>query len=220
MQPVRPRVDVNRAQDAAATFTWLKMEPPFFHNLSEPSVPCANALTLTATDKQYLQYFPSSNVVFYYMKKWKWSSFKYLCQEPAATHKVIMRMIVAMSASDMHHNGLDTAASPGRATAEHHAQFHYANAVKEFRELLETPGRYFTQDDLEMMFMTMFLMITYEWQFGQNVSHLQTHLQGVRSLLETHPNFLQLKDVNDLLSESASHARISLIPEQLLLWIL
>lgn len=204
--------------DATASFAWLTTTP-FYHHLSDSNVPCANALTLSATDRQYLHYFPASSVVFYYMKKWQWSSFKYLYEEAAATSKGIMRMIVALSANDMHHSGLSPASSPSRPTAVDHARFQYANAVKEFRELLETPGRDFTQGDLEMMFVTMFLMITYEWQFGRNISHLQAHIQAVRSLLETQPDFLRIKDVTDLLSGGAGHG-ISLIPEQFLLWIL
>ncbi|KAJ9486417.1 hypothetical protein VN97_g6926 [Penicillium thymicola] len=38
------------------------------------NVACANSLTLTSLDRQYFQYFPSSSLVFYYMKGWKWSS--------------------------------------------------------------------------------------------------------------------------------------------------
>lgn len=216
LQPVRPKV--NSSQDAAESFMWLK-PAPFYHHLSDPIIPCANALTLSAADRHYFHYFPSSTVVFYYMKKWPWSSFNYLYQEFAATNKGVMRMIVALSASDMHHCGLSPAASPSRPTAVDRAWFHYANAVKELRELLEKPGRGFTQEDLETMFVTIFLMITYEWQFGRNISHLQAHLQGVRSLLETQPDFLRMKDLNELLSPGAGH-RISLIPEQLLLWIL
>lgn len=77
-----------------------------------------------------------------------------------------------------------------------------------------------------MVFATMFLMISYEWQFGQSIQDLQLHLRGVRSLLESHPNLFQIKDVDEMiLSMDSAHAedaipRVSFIPEQLLLWIL
>lgn len=156
------------------------------------------------------------------MKKWQWSSFNYLYQGPAATNTIIMRMILAMSANDMHRNGLVTR-SPGRPTAEDHARYHYGTAVKEFRGLLETPRPHVAPAELEMMFVTMFLMVTYEWQFGHSVNHLQLHLLGVRSLLETHPDLLHVKDVNDILLSSDTQQsdnpgnQVSLIPEQLLL---
>lgn len=195
---------------------------PLYYQPSEPGIPCANSLSLSQLDRKYFQYFPSSSVVFYYMKKWQWSSFNYLYQGPAATNTIIMRMILAMSANDMHRNGLVTR-SPGRPTAEDHARYHYGTAVKEFRGLLETPRPHVAPAELEMMFVTMFLMVTYEWQFGHSVNHLQLHLLGVRSLLETHPDLLHVKDVNDILLSSDTQQsdnpgnQVSLIPEQLLL---
>ncbi|KAJ5497599.1 hypothetical protein N7463_009586 [Penicillium fimorum] len=142
------------------------------------NVACANSLTLTSLDRQYFQYFPSSSLVFYYMKGWNWSGF---CQ-----------------------------------------------AVKEFRQLLETP-RQVSLDDVETVFATVFLMIAWEWQFGHSVRHLQLHIQGVRSLLETHPQLFRIKDVNDmflspeistLANDTVGVAKVSFIPEQFLLWIL
>lgn len=38
-------------------------------------IACANSLTLNSLDRQYFQYFPSSSLIHYYMKGWKWSSF-------------------------------------------------------------------------------------------------------------------------------------------------
>ncbi|KAJ5953725.1 hypothetical protein N7501_008004 [Penicillium viridicatum] len=147
------------------------------------NVACANSLTLTSLDQQYFQYFPSSSLVFYYMKRWKWSSLCHLYEGPAASNRVIMRMILALSASDMHRNGLIV-------RSQDHGRYHYSQAVKEFRQLLETP-RQVSLDDVETVFATVFLMIAWEWQFGHSVRHLQLHLQGV-----------------------------SFIPEQFLLWIL
>lgn len=189
---------------------------------------CANSLTLAEHDHKYLQYFPSSSIVYYYMKGWDWSSFCYLYQGPASTNKVIMRMILALSASDMHRQGL-VLRSPGRPTAEAHGRYHYSLAIKEFRQLLETPRRHVSVAELEIIFATMFLMITYEWQFGHSVRHLQLHLHGVRSLLESHPQLFHLKDVNDVFlipeAESSSPAdaavsKVSFILEQFLLWML
>jgi hypothetical protein len=196
--------------------------------LSINEVACANSLTLTEHDQKYFQYFPSSSIIYYYMKGWHWSSFCYLYQGPAATNKVIMRMILALAASDMHRQGL-VVRSPGRPTAEDHGRYHYSLAVKEFRQLLETPRRSVSVEELEIIFATMFLMVTYEWQFGHSVRHLQLHLHGVRSLLESHPQLFRLRDINDVFlspeaespsPEDAVASKLSFIPEQFLLWTL
>ncbi|KAJ5488547.1 hypothetical protein N7539_003437 [Penicillium diatomitis] len=187
---------------------------------------CANSLTLTETDRKYFDYFPSSSIVYYYMKGWRWSSFCYLYSGPAATNKVIMRMLLAMAASDMHRHGL-VGRSPGRPTADDHGRYHYSLAVKEFRQLLETPRESVSIAELEVIFATMFLMVTYEWQFGHSIRHLQLHLHGIRSLLGSHPQLFQLKNVDEMLmlseekdSPSQSPSKISFISEQLLLWTL
>ncbi|KAJ5097860.1 hypothetical protein N7532_004861 [Penicillium argentinense] len=201
---------------------------PLYPPLSVNEIACANSLTLTEHDRNYFQYFPSSSIVYYYMKGWHWSSFCYLYEGPAATNKVIMRMILALAASDMHRHGL-VVRSPGRPTADDHGRYHYSLAVKEFRQLLEAPRRNVSVEELEIIFATMFLMVTYEWQFGHSVRHLQLHLHGVRSLVESHPQLFRLKDVNDVFLSSENEAaspddrtssKVSFIPEQFLLWIL
>jgi hypothetical protein len=80
-------------------------------------------------------------------------------------------MILALSACDMHRNGL-VVRSPGRPTADDHGRYHYSLAVKEFRQLLETP-RQVSLDEVETVFATVFLMIAWEWQFGHSVRHVR-----------------------------------------------
>ncbi|OQE44135.1 hypothetical protein PENCOP_c002G04924 [Penicillium coprophilum] len=213
---------VSRVSDVITfdTFHLAPIATPIYPSLSI-NVACANSLTLTTLDRQYFQYFPSSSLVFYYMKGWKWTGLCHLYEGPATSNRVIMRMILAISASDMHRNGLVT-------RSQDHGRYHYSQAVKEFRQLLETP-RQVSLHDVETVFATVFLMIAWEWQFGHSVRHLQLHLQGVRSLLETHPQLFRIKDVNDMLffpgidtldTDAANVTKISFIPEQFLLWIL
>lgn len=80
-------------------------------------------------------------------------------------------MILALAACDMHRNGLTTR-SPSRPTADDHGRYHYGLAVKEFRQLLETP-RQVSLDEMETVFATVFLMIAWEWQFGHSVRHVR-----------------------------------------------
>ncbi|KAL2868919.1 Rh-like protein/ammonium transporter [Aspergillus lucknowensis] len=194
-------------------------------SLSEAGFACSNSLVLSERDRKYFEYFPSSSIVFYYIKAWPWNGFSYLYQGPAASNKIVMRMILAMSANDMHRNGL-MVESHGRPTAEGHARYHYGRAVKEFRQLLETPPRPFSPAELETIFAIMFLMVCYEWQFGESVHYLHLHLRGVRSLLESHPELFGNKNVDEVLvsmdsgSADISAPTVSFIPEQLLLWVL
>lgn len=251
LQPVRPRPahpdEINldystlerlwthsgAAQSAGSTGSFSLPFSPRFSDpgltplcppVSVPEVACANSLVLSEQDQRYFQYFPSSSIVFYYMKSWAWSSFAYLYQEPAATNNVIMRMIMAVSAGDMHRHELDVR-SPGRPTAEDYARYHYGLAVQEFRQMLETPRQNVSRTTLEIIFLAMFLMTMYESQFG-NVRNLQLHLRGVRSLLEIHPELFQDRDVNNVFSlmdvdeSDQGLPKISLAPVQMLLWIL
>jgi hypothetical protein len=98
-----------------------------------------------------------------------------------------MRMILALAACDMHRNGL-VVRSPGRPTADDHGRYHYGLAVKEFRQLLETP-RQVSLDEIETVFATVFLMIAWEWQFGHSVRHVRT----------TVIDLLRLQLISDLL---------------------
>lgn len=132
-----------------------------------------------------------------------------------------MRMILALSATDMHRSGL--LRSPGRLTAEDHARHHYSLAVREFRQSLETRDGPISQAELEIIFATMFLMVSFEWQWGESVNALQLHLRGVRSLLESHPVLFEGQVDQVLMTLDAPETRTpraSFVPEQLLLWIL
>lgn len=245
LQPVRPRpahpeeinLDYSTLEQLWSDYSACRSSawPPYLPHYSEtnanltplcppvsmPEVPCANSLVLSKQDQKYFQFFPSASIVFYYMKAWPWSSFNYLYQEPAAANNVIMRMLMAVAAGDMHRRGLETR-PPGRPTADDHARYHYGLAVQGFRHMLETPRRDISLAELEMIFLSMFLMVMYEWQFG-NVRHLQLHLRGTRSLLENHPELFQDRGVDDvfsLMDESSPVPRLSLAPVQMLLWIL
>jgi Amt family ammonium transporter len=178
-------------------------------------------------DQEYLQYFPSSSPIFYFMKGWEWSSFGYLYKKPAATSKIVMRMILAIAATDISRQNR-------RQVAEDHGRSHYGLAVQEFRALLaQVDARNISSSELRTIFAIMFLMIIYEWVFGHSVRHLQLHLQGVWCLLNTHPEIFRMQHevIEDEAEEEASlvnlhfprdgNERVSVpMLAQLLLWIL
>ncbi|KAH8691600.1 hypothetical protein BGW36DRAFT_304717 [Talaromyces proteolyticus] len=195
--------------------------------LTNPEISCANALTLTVADQNYFRFFPSSSVVFYYMKPWEWSSFGFIYQGPAAANKLIMRMILALAASDMHRRGLISDVASHEA-ARNHGRYHYELAVRDLREYLEhgtsneTGEGGASESEFEMIFCTMFLMISFEWHYGHSVKHLQLHLQGVRCLLKAHPEMFLLKDMTNRILTTGSNPKggLSFMPAQFLLWIL
>lgn len=197
-------------------------------SLSSPEITCANSLTLTVSDQNYFRYFPSSSVVFYYMKPWEWSSFGFLYQGPAATNKLIMRMILAIAASDMHRRGL-IPNSVGKDASKNPGRYHYEAAVQEFRQYLEEHaatgemhGDLVAESECEIIFCIMFLMIMYEWYYGHSVKDLQLHLQGVRCLLKAHPKMFTMKGMADAILSTGSIPKkgLSFMPAQLLLWVL
>ena len=136
-----------------------------------------------------------------------------------------MSMILAISASDMHRRGLEER-SPGRPTAEDHARYYYGMAVRDLRQLLESPKRRVSQRELEMIFICVFLMIIHEWQYGFGGRSLQLHLHGLRSLLETFPNMFQVQDLDAVLLAANGEqletvtGRMSFMQAQLLLCLL
>ncbi|EED14768.1 conserved hypothetical protein [Talaromyces stipitatus ATCC 10500] len=192
---------------------------------------CANALTMTAADLNYFRFFPSSSVVFYYMKPWEWSSLGFLYKGPAATNKIIMRMMLAIAANDMYRQGYFST-SAEKDAARRRGQYHYELAVKEFRQYLEEHGtatnnevqkvERVLESTSETILCIMFLMITYEWYFGHSIKHFQLHLEGVRCLLKAHPEIFITRDVTDMILTSGIKLNkgLSFIPSQLLLWIL
>lgn len=197
-----------------------------FNNPAVP-IPCANALTLTAADRKYFAFFPSCSVVYYYMKPWDWSSFGFLYKAPAASSKLIMRMILAIAASDIHRRKVFADSDPmAHQAAKYHGRHHYGLAVQEFRQLLEqglTNNRDDrSSEDVEMIFCTMFLMITFEGYFGNSVKHLQMHLQGVKCLVQAHPELFARKEAKSmiLMTGESSNERPSFLPAQFLLWTL
>jgi hypothetical protein len=162
------------------------------------------------------------------MKPWEWSSFGFLYQGPAATNKLIMRMILAIAASDMHRRGL-VPNSTGQDPSKNPGRYHYEAAVQEFRQYLEehaatgeTQGDLVAESECEIIFCTMFLMIMYEWYYGHSVKDLQLHLQGVRCLLKAHPKMFTMKGMTDAILSTGSIPKkgLSFMPAQFLLWIL
>ncbi|RFU27505.1 hypothetical protein B7463_g8821, partial [Scytalidium lignicola] len=158
---------------------------------------CANSLVLADNDQEYFQYFPSSSPIFFFMKGWDWSCFNYIYKTPAATSKIIMRMILAIAATDKsRHHDRDGQEDKGRS--------YYGLAVREFRDLLTHVDPNISRSDVQMIFAIMFLMIIYESLFGHSVSHLQMHLHGVVTLLKAHPEIFRMQhEIVDLEEEES-----------------
>lgn len=87
-------------------------------------------ILLSTQDKADLEYFPVSTVVFQFGKAYKWSNLYHLHQRKASNASLLMRAILALSASERHRMN----ASKDLTTltqAEDPGLYHYSLALQE-----------------------------------------------------------------------------------------
>lgn len=200
--------------------------PSILRSLSTAHIPCANSLILSPHDRRCLEYYPSSTMVLGYLKPWQWSKLSYIYQKTASNDAIVMRMILAMSASEMHR--LENGSSSATANDSHDlGLFHYNLAVRELSVFLGQEIAGDVKQRLERLLAALLFMVEYEVRFGYSRHHLRLHLQGVRSLFESYENFVLNRQKQRLIT-SAEHAggesevadsQLSPLSSQLLLWI-
>lgn len=200
--------------------------PSIVRSLSTEHIPCANSLILSPHDRRCLEYYPSSTMVLGYLKPWQWSNLSYIYQKTASNDAIVMRMILAMSASEMHR--IENGSNSATANDSHDpGLFHYNLAVRQLSVFLrqETGGD--AKQRLERLLAALLFMVEYEVRFGYSRHHLRLHLQGVRSLFESYENLMLNRQKQQQIT-SAEHAggesevadsQLSLLSSQLLLWI-
>jgi hypothetical protein len=165
-------------------------------------------------------------MVLGYLKPWQWSKLSYIYQKTASSDAIVMRMILAMSASEMHR--IENGSSSATASDSHDlGLFHYNLAVRELSVFLGQEIAGDVKQRLERLLAALLFMVEYEVRFGYSRHHLRLHLQGVRSLFESYENFVLNRQKQRLIT-SAEHAdaesevadsQLSPLSSQLLLWI-
>ena len=174
-----------------------------------------NSLQLSNIDGEYLAYFPNTVLVTWVGKPWKWGFLRYLYSQVAAESSIVMRLILALSASEIEGRRLQ---DPERIRWSVPCRLgtgvaHYSTALREFRtELEHLRGRSMTQEKLDEIITSFFFMISYEFHFGRDWSGLTAHLLGFAAFLRDCGLWVDL-------SSSAS-TRLSAQSKNLLLYIM
>ncbi|KFX88096.1 hypothetical protein V490_07850 [Pseudogymnoascus sp. VKM F-3557] len=188
-------------------------------SLSTDHIPCANSLLLSPQDRRCLEYFPGSTMVSGYLKPWRWSNLSYIYHYIAPSDAIVMRMILAISGSEMHR--LQTG---GYSGSEDIGLHHYNLAV---RDLSMDLGKEHTDDPkqrLERLLAALLFMVDYETRFGYSRHHLRLHLEGARSLYASYGKSIMESERSGTVStieeeNDGGDSHLSLLSSVLLLWI-
>ncbi|PYH48134.1 uncharacterized protein BP01DRAFT_290159 [Aspergillus saccharolyticus JOP 1030-1] len=153
------------------------------------AVQAANSLVLTDFDRACIAYLQDSALVVLLGKHWPWSAMSYAYHKIAVKEPMVMSMLLASTASEIrrsqfydhdHHQ-------PGavEALADLGGRMHYGRALAGLREALRPEGAT-SAEQLEAIFITLWLMIDYENRFGSGTAAINVHIRGIESLLFNH----------------------------------
>ncbi|KFY11016.1 hypothetical protein V492_04731 [Pseudogymnoascus sp. VKM F-4246] len=206
--------------NASSTPSIRNTSPSISLSLSTDHIPCANSLLLSPRDRRCLEYFPSCTMGSTYLKPWRWSNLSYIYQHTAANDAIVMRMILAMSGSDMYR-----LKKGGCADTEDIGLHHYNLAVRDLSMVL---GKDHTDDPkqrLERLLAALLFMVDYEVRFGYSRHHLHLHLEGARSLYASFEKSIMDSESSGIVStvdneeSEGGDSNLSPLSSQLLLWI-
>ena len=153
------------------------------------TVQAANSLVLSASDRDYLNYLQSSTLVVLLGKRWPWSVISYAYHKIATKEPMVMSMMLASTAREIHRSQLhdqdaQSVAPSKNAHSELDGQTHYGRALAGLREALKqdvtSPAK------TEAIFVTLCLMVDYENRFGSGLSAINIHIRGIKTMLLDH----------------------------------
>ncbi|KAJ5489334.1 hypothetical protein N7539_004224, partial [Penicillium diatomitis] len=153
-------------------------------------VQAANSLALSAFDRECLKYLQNSTLVILLGKHWPWSTIAYAYKKIAVTEPMVMSMMLASTAREIHRLRLyDRGELTVPSAASHEAidldgRTHYGRALSSLREALRSDVR--SPRKIEAIFITLWLMVDYENRFGSGESAIDIHIKGIESLLFNH----------------------------------
>ncbi|KAL4898665.1 hypothetical protein BDV59DRAFT_206936 [Aspergillus ambiguus] len=149
----------------------------------------ANSLSLSGVDRYCIEYLRDSALVIILGKHWPWSTLSYAYHRVAVHEPMLMSMILASTASEIHRARChDSSAAHARAVPDDLSDVdgrrHYGRALAGLREALKqdvkSPAR------IEAIFITLWLMVDYESRFGNGVSAINIHIRGIVTILHNH----------------------------------
>lgn len=174
--PVHCRLLLPRERDA----------PHPIPKLAIPDLRLLSSTGLSSKDLEYLSFFPHTLLIRVLGKSWRWSSLHYLRGRVASGSPAAMRMILAISASEleMMRCAQQLKPRPTHALPRHDGVAYYRRALEEFRVILRELD-YRSAKCLNEVLAIFFLMVVYEQQFGRHASGMEAHLRGLYAFLAT-----------------------------------
>jgi hypothetical protein len=144
-------------------------------------------------DRQCLRYLEDSILVVILGKHWPWSTVSYAYHKIATREPMVMSMMLASAAREIHRSKLyDTANSYDQLMSNEQSDMdgrvHYGRALSGLREALKRDVK--SPRQIEAIFITLWLMIDYENRFGSGASAINIHIRGIETLL--HNNIVPL----------------------------
>ncbi|KFY81916.1 hypothetical protein V500_10978 [Pseudogymnoascus sp. VKM F-4518 (FW-2643)] len=205
--------------NSSSTPSIRNFAPSISLSLSTEHIPCANSLLLSAQDRRCFEYFPSCTMVSGYLKPWRWSNLSYIYQKTAPNDAIVMRMILAMSGSEMHRLKVG-----GCSDSEDIGLHHYNLAVRDLSMVLGKDHSDDPKQRLERLLAALLFMVDYEVRFGYSRHHLRLHLEGARSLYASYEKSIMDSERSGTLStideeKEGEDSHLSLLGSLLLLWI-
>ncbi|KAE8336564.1 hypothetical protein BDV24DRAFT_141482 [Aspergillus arachidicola] len=173
---------------------------------------------LSSSEREYFEFFPHTSMVRWLGKPWQWASLHYVYSHIAPHSSVVTRMILAISATELegirHVERLrsDQIAShdqwPGEAGTSH-----YQSALREFQLILSNSQGSLSPHEVDEISTAFFLMVTYEYLFGQDSAAVEVHIQGIYTFLKAH-------DLVPRLGETGQCVKLPVLTQQLLLFVM
>ncbi|KAJ5698512.1 hypothetical protein N7462_000517 [Penicillium macrosclerotiorum] len=183
-QVVRKR---SGGQSPIGTFNALLLPARISSGASDGSIQAANSLTLSPFDRDCLSYLESSTLVVMLGKHWPWSAMSYAYRKIAVNEPMVMSMILASTAQEIHRSRLyDQKVLSGNCervdSCELDGRMHYGRALSSLRHALKQNANPIQK--IEAIFITLWLMIDYENRFGSGATAINIHIKGIESLLQ------------------------------------
>ncbi|OJJ48602.1 hypothetical protein ASPZODRAFT_1631609 [Penicilliopsis zonata CBS 506.65] len=151
-------------------------------------IQAGNSLVLSRFDRDCLSYIKDSVLVVALGKHWPWSPVSYAYHRIAVKEPMVMSVLLATAASEIHRSRLyNLAESDGyhallnEDLADVEGQVHYGRALSGLREALKLDVK--SPERLETIFITLFMMIDYEHRFGSGAAAISVHMRGIITLL-------------------------------------
>ncbi|KAJ6186598.1 hypothetical protein N7519_007899 [Penicillium mononematosum] len=138
---------------------------------------------------QFLVTVRDSMLVVVLGKHWPWSTVSYAYHKIATKEPMVMSMMLASAAREIYRSRLyDKEKSLGHLPSSEQPDMdgraHYGRALSSLREALKQEVK--SPQQIEAIFITLWLMIDYENRFGSGASAINIHIRGIETLLYNH----------------------------------